>query len=68
MEIRSLTDGGKLARRTLARHQDTGYCIQNQVAGRMERQRLAHPAGARLSTTGAAPPNMEVTISDDADR
>jgi hypothetical protein len=33
MEIRSLTDGGKLARRTLARHQDTGYCIQNQVAG-----------------------------------
>jgi hypothetical protein len=44
MEIRSLTDGGKLARRTLARHQDTGYCIQNQVTGRMERQRLAHPA------------------------
>jgi hypothetical protein len=29
---------------------------------------MATRFGARLNTTGPGPPNMEVTISDDADR
>jgi hypothetical protein len=48
------------------RTQDTVYRIRWRGAqtGRGWPTRL----WARLNTTGAAPPNMEVTISDDADR